>query len=185
MDRPLEIAFHHAPASDWAEQQIREHVDKLARRFPHLTGCRVSVEGLHHQHQHGNVYDVHVVLSVPGRDLAVSHEPKHLKEKAAHTDLAASIREAFRAAERQLLDYKGRLSEDTTPPSGSALAGRIEQLPAGADHGYLANAAGALLYFHRDSVTNGRFEALRVGDVVHYVEEEGDAGPVAAKIRVP
>ncbi|MBV8703407.1 MAG: cold shock domain-containing protein, partial [Acetobacteraceae bacterium] len=40
------------------------------------------------------------------------------------------------------------------------------------------------LYFHRDSVTNGRFEDLKQGQLVYYVEEEGDAGPVATKVRV-
>ena len=53
-----------------------------------------------------------------------------------------------------------------------------------ADHGYLLNATGSQLYFHRDSVTNGRFEDLREGQIVHYVEEEGDAGPVATKVRL-
>lgn len=108
MDRPLDIAFHNATPSAAIETVIREHVDKLERKYPHLTGCRVSVEALHQQHRTGNVYEVHIVLSVPGQDLAVSREPHHLKEKAAHTDLQASIREAFRAAERQLDSYKGR-----------------------------------------------------------------------------
>ena len=43
---------------------------------------------------------------------------------------------------------------------------------------------GTQLYFHRDSVTSGRFEELRRGTSVHYVEEDGDAGPVATKVRV-
>jgi cold shock CspA family protein/ribosome-associated translation inhibitor RaiA len=184
MERPLEIAFHNLPSSAWVEAEIRERVAKLEKRYPHLTGCRVSVEKLHNQHRTGNVYEVHVILSVPGRDLAVSREPRKAGEKAARTDLRASIQEAFRAAERQLEAFKGRMREDTTPPSGSALAGRIAQIEPGADYGYLLSAAGTQLYFHRDSVTNGRFDDLREGQAVHYVEEEGGAGPVATKVRV-
>ena len=48
----------------------------------------------------------------------------------------------------------------------------------------ILTSTGSQLYFHRDSVTNGRFEDLKQGDVVHYVEDEGDAGPVAVKVRL-
>ena len=68
--------------------------------------------------------------------------------------------------------------------TAEALSGRVVQLEPGQDHGYLLNALGTQLYFHRDSVTNGRFADLSAGDVVHYVEEAGDAGPVAAKVRL-
>ncbi|MBV8524373.1 MAG: cold shock domain-containing protein [Acetobacteraceae bacterium] len=54
----------------------------------------------------------------------------------------------------------------------------------GEDHGFNLTNTGTQLYFHRDSVMNGHFEKLRRGMPVHYVEEEGDAGPVAAKVRV-
>jgi cold shock CspA family protein len=57
-------------------------------------------------------------------------------------------------------------------------------LEPGVDHGFILNSTGSQLYFHRDSVTNGRFEDIREGDLVHYVEEDGDSGPVATKIRV-
>jgi len=184
MDRPLDIAFHNLQPSPAVETEIRAHVEKLEKHYGHLIACRVSVEALHRQHQTGNVFDVHVTMSVPGRDLAVSREPHKAKERFANPDIHASIREAFRAAERQLEAYKGRQREDTTGPTGSALAGQVTQLPPGADHGFLLTSTGSQLYFHRDSVTNGEFEQLRVGDAVHYVEEEGDAGPVATKVRV-
>ena len=110
MDRPLDIAFHNMDTSPELEAEIRQHVDKLAKLYDRLTACRVSVEALHQQHQTGNVYEVHVVMSVPGgHDLAVSHEPHRTRERYAHPDVRASLREAFHAAERQLQDYKGKL----------------------------------------------------------------------------
>ena len=60
----------------------------------------------------------------------------------------------------------------------------MAQLLPEADHGFILTATGTQLYFHRDSVTNGAFDKLAVGDPIHYVEEEGDAGPVATKVRV-
>ena len=50
------------------------------------------------------------------------------------------------------------------------------------DHTFILNNLGTQIYFHRDSLTRGTFEALKVGDHVHYVEEQSDAGPVATKV---
>jgi cold shock CspA family protein/ribosome-associated translation inhibitor RaiA len=185
MERPVDIVFHNTDRSETVEADIRARVEKLEKRFPHMTGCRVSIEGRDRQHHTGQAWDVHLVMSVPGQDLAVSREPHKNKGGSSHPDLAGSLREAFKAAEKQLDAYKARLSGEAVLPTGSALAGRIVQIEPGEDHGYLLNATGSQLYFHRDSVTNARFEDLREGDTVHYVEEEGDAGPVATKVRVP
>jgi cold shock CspA family protein len=184
MDRPLEIGFHNLTPSPSVEAEIRRRVERLETRCPRLVGCRVSVEGLHRQHRTGNVVEVHIVLSLPGRDLAVSHEPHRVKERYADPDLYTSVRDAFDAAERQLEAFKSMQREDTTPPSGSALTGEVTQIQPGDDYGFILNSLGTQLYFHRDSVTNAAFEDLRPGQTVHYVEEEGDAGPVATKVRV-
>jgi cold shock CspA family protein/ribosome-associated translation inhibitor RaiA len=184
MDRPLEITFHNMDVSPTLESEIRERVDVLEKRFGRLVGCRVSVEKLHNRHRTGNVFDVHVVMSVPGRDLVVSREPHKAKEKYASPDARTSVRDAFQAAERQLEDFKGRLREDTSTPSSHAMPGQVALIEPGTDHGFILTNTGTQLYFHRDSVTDGRFEDLRVGDSVHYVEEAGDAGPTATKVRI-
>lgn len=186
MDRPLEIAFHNLQASESVEAEIRRQVKRLEVRYGHLTGCRVSVEALHQQHQTGNLFEVHVTMSVPGRELAVSREPHHARERHAHPDVYTSLRDAFRAAEKQLEAYKARQSDHTLAPSpnAGALAGQIALIEPGADHGFLIDNVGTQLYFHRDSVTNGRFETLKRGDAVHYVPEDGSGGPVAIKVRL-
>ncbi|HWL80618.1 MAG TPA: HPF/RaiA family ribosome-associated protein [Roseomonas sp.] len=183
MDRPLDIAFHNMPSSSALEAEIRQGVDKLEKRYPQIIGCRVSVEALHQQHQTGNVYEVHIVLSVPGRELAVSREPQRAKERYANPDVRTSLRDAFKAAERQLESFKGKQREDTSKPSAGAVAGQVTLIEPGQDHGFILTNTGTQLYFHRDSVTDGRFEDLQEGDRVHYVEEQGDAGPTATKVR--
>jgi len=184
MDQPLEIAFHNLQPSPAIETELRRRVDKLERRFGRLVGCRVSVERLHSQHRTGNIFEVHITLGLPGRELAVSRPPQKAKQRYANPDIHASIRDAFDAAERQLEAFKGIVRSDTSPPSASALTGEVALIEPGADHGFILNSTGSQLYFHRDSVTNGRFEDLKPGATVRYVEEEGDAGPVASKVRV-
>jgi cold shock CspA family protein len=41
-----------------------------------------------------------------------------------------------------------------------------------------------LLYFHRNAVLIGDFDRLDRGDEVYYVEDLGDTGPIATKVRV-
>lgn len=184
MDQPLEIAFHNLQPSPSVEAELRQRVDKLERRFGRLIGCRVSVEKLHNQHRTGNLFEVHVSLAVPGQELVVSRQPHKAKERYANPDIRTSIRDAFDAAERQLEAFKGKVRSDTSAPSASALTGQVTLIEPGADHGFILNNVGTQLYFHRDSVTNGRFEELKEGDLVHYLEQEGDAGPVATKVRL-
>jgi cold shock CspA family protein len=184
MDRPLEIAFHGVDPSPSLEADIRQHVAKLDQRFPRLVGCRVSIEGLHNQHRTGNVYEVHIVLSVPGKDLAVSREPHKAKERYANPDVRTALRDAFKAAERQLQEHKWEIRSDTQAPSGHALLGRVSQLFPDRDYGFIRTPTSATeLYFHRDAVTNAEFTLLKLGDHVQYVEEMDDDGPVAKKVR--
>jgi cold shock CspA family protein len=79
---------------------------------------------------------------------------------------------------------KPRRPQDIVTPSGSALLGQVSQVMPDSDHGFILNNVGSQVYFHRDSVTSGDFASLKPGDSVHYVEEEGAAGPVATKVRI-
>ena len=181
MQIPLEIRYHHLDPSESLDAEIRTHVDKLERLYPRLTGCRVAVECQNRQHQTGNVCDVHVELSVPGAKLVVSREPHKAHQEYAHPDVRTALKEAFRAAERQLKDYK-RQQQGETKAHPAMLYATVTQLVPDDDHGLLMTATGALLYFNRTSVLSDEFAALRVGDAVHYVEVEGDNGPVASKV---
>jgi len=184
MERPLEIAFHNLDPSPSLEAEIRTRVEELAQRCADLVGVRVSVEGLHKQHQKGNVHEVHIVMSLPGHDLAVSREPHHAKERYADPDVWTAMRDAFKAAERQLESWKGKRRQDTSKPDAHMMTGQVALIEPGADHGFILTNTGTQVYFHRDSLTDGEFAALKRGDAVHYVEEEGDVGPTATKVRV-
>jgi len=49
---------------------------------------------------------VRIMLGLPGRELAVTHEPHHEKENRQNPDAYTAVRDAFRVAERQLQDAK-------------------------------------------------------------------------------
>jgi cold shock CspA family protein len=52
------------------------------------------------------------------------------------------------------------------------------------DHGFIAVSDGREIYFHRNSVTGGRFEDLKVGQEVRFSEGIGDKGPQAMSVRL-
>ena len=181
METPLEIVFHNMPSSAAIEAEIRERVDKLDRLYDRLVGCRVSVELLHRQHKTGNVYDVHVEMRVPGQELVVSREPHRAHQKYASPDVHTSLRDAFKAAERQLIEFKRRLNGEVKLHDES-FAGQVAQLYPAEDHGFILTHQGTQLYFHRNSLIDGDFDQLQRGDRVHFVETVGDTGPIASKV---
>jgi ribosome-associated translation inhibitor RaiA/cold shock CspA family protein len=181
MQTPLEIAFHNLPPSDQLEAVIRERAGKLERLYDRLTACRVSVEALHQQHQTGNVCEVHIVMTVPGQELVVSREPHRVKQRYAAPDVHTSIRDAFKAAERQLKEYKRRIRGDVKPHD-AMFQGQVSQLYPTEDYGFVLTSTGTQLYFHRNSMLGSDFDTLKRGDPVHYVEIDGDTGPIASKV---
>lgn len=181
MDEPLEIAFHNVESSDALEAEIRERFAKLEKLYDRLTSCRVSVEGLHKQHRTGNIYEVHIVMQVPGGELAATKPPQKVKERFQNPDIYTSLREAFDNAERQLISYKRQLAGEVKRHA-QLIQGQVAEMHRDEDYGYLLTAEGALLYFHRNSVIDDDFNAFQRGDVVHYVQGDGEAGPTAVKV---
>src|SRR5947199_4169737 len=134
---PLEIAFHNIESSDWAEQEIRARVADLERLYGRLVSCRVRIDQRAKDLTGTIPPVVPIELGIPGRhDLVVSHEPEHLLRKYKHPDLHKAINEAFRIAERQLLDLKeqrdGR-TKDAHHDSENQSLGQIADIDAGGD----------------------------------------------------
>jgi cold shock CspA family protein len=101
--------------------------------------------------------------------------------------LHKAINEAFRIAERQLLDLKeqrdGRTKAGNHDTENQSL-GQVAEITPEQDFGFLLTKEGGLLYFHRNSLLSGDFDDLKVGEYVHYNEDVGDTGPIATKVRV-
>ena len=185
LQTPLEIAFHNCQPSEAVEREIRERFAKLERLFDRMTSCRVSVEALHQQHRTGNVFDVHIDMLVPGHELVVSRAPHKAKERYASPDVYTSVRDAFEAAERQLIDYKEQLRGDVkVSEEQNYFSGQIAEIDPNGEFGFVLTNEGNQLYFHRHSLLDGDWEKLRRGVTVNYVEKDGDTGPTAAKVWI-
>ena len=101
MELPVQITFRNTDHSDAVETFLREKAAWLDSFYNRIIRCRVMVEVPHHRHRSGNPYHVRIELTVPGGELAISHEP-------AHKNPYLAIRETFDDARRQLQDYARR-----------------------------------------------------------------------------
>jgi ribosomal subunit interface protein len=101
MQVPLEIVFHNVERSAAVEAAVRERVAKLEQFAENITSCRVTVEAPHKNHEQGNLFSVRVDLRFPGGEAVANRSPS---ENHAHEDVYVALRDAFKAARRQLQD---------------------------------------------------------------------------------
>jgi cold shock CspA family protein/ribosome-associated translation inhibitor RaiA len=181
MQVPLQITFRHMESSAALAARIRGRVDELERFFDRIISCRVVVESRHPRHQQGNLFGVRVELGVPGREIVVGRDPA---AHHAHEDAHVAVRDTFDALRRLLEDHvregRGEVKLHAVPDHG-----RIARLLADRDCGFIVTAdGGGEIYFHRNSVANGGFDRLAVGDAVRFVAQhaESSQGPQASTV---
>ena len=99
---PLQITAKNLEMTDAIDAAERKKAEKLEHFSDLLTSCRVVVE-CPHRHQHkGVLYNVHIDLTLPGKELAITREPAE--------DLYVAIRDAFDVATRQVREYMQKRS---------------------------------------------------------------------------
>jgi cold shock CspA family protein len=180
MKIPLQITFHDVPHSDAVEEKIREAAGGLEQFYDDIMSCRVVVEAPHRKHRKGKLYHLRIDLSVPGDEIVVNREPG---DRNAHGDIYVMVRDAFVAAERQLIEYtrkkQGDVKRDTAAPHAY-----VDKIFPEDGYGFIRTIDDREVYFHRNSVLNDAFERLKSGMEVRFTEEEGEKGPQASTIDV-
>lgn len=98
MQHPIRITSRDFALTAAIETLIRKRAERLDSYFDRITSCHVvlSAPNVKH-HRGGGPFDVHIVMHVPGGELAVNRQHGE--------DLSLAVRGAFDAARRRLLDY--------------------------------------------------------------------------------
>jgi cold shock CspA family protein/ribosome-associated translation inhibitor RaiA len=180
MHLPLQITFRHMEPSPALEARIRQLAEKLDHYSQEIMSCRVVIEAPHKHHHQGTLYTVHLDITSPSGEIAVTRD-QH--DKHAHEDAHVALRDAFRAAERQIEQRVQKLRRETKE-HGTVPHGRIRELYPTLDYGRIEASDGRDIYFHRNSVKEGSFDQLMVGAEVRFNEESGDDGPQASTVHV-
>jgi cold shock CspA family protein len=127
------------------------------------------------------LFRVRVDLKVPGGEIVVGRDPE---AHHTHEDVYVAIRDAFDATRRLLEDHvrqgRGDVKLHAVPAHG-----RIVRLLPDRDCGFILSATDSSeIYFHRNSVTNGGFDQLVVGDEVRFIAQHSASaeGPQASTV---
>ena len=105
MSFPLTLTFRNLTPSPTIESFVRRWAAKLETAYDRIERCTVVIERPHLRQHQGQRYAVHITLAIPGPDINVSRD--HAID-GAHEDIYVAIRDAFRAARRQLEDHARR-----------------------------------------------------------------------------
>ena len=116
MQIPLHIKFHNLEPSPASEAAVRKHAEKLELFRDDIVSCRVTVESPHKHQRKGRLYHIVIDVRTEGDEVAVSRMPD---DESAHEDIYVAIRDAFKAARRQLQDRlkirRGHVKKHVTP----------------------------------------------------------------------
>lgn len=198
MQLPISVTFRGLPPTYWIENMVRRRVARLETFCRDIIGCHVIIEVPHRHHQEGNRFEVHIDLTVPREEIAVTHGGnlhaaarqleehewvKQLDVDATRKDLNLVVKEAFDVARRRLQDYARRRRLEVKRHAEPA-RGRVIRWSPVDQFGRIAAADGHEVYFHVNSVVGSGLKRLRVGSPVEFVEERGDKGPQASTVKV-
>lgn len=181
MQVPLEITHRNIDKSDAVEQAIRDHAAKLEKLCGgRLNSCRVAVERPNKHPTSGSDFRIRIDLTVaPRHELAVSRDPN---QGDIHDDIYMAVRDAFDMARKRVKRVLDEQRGEVKSHPEQQVAGVISQL--GPEFGFIQSAEGREIYFHPHSVVDDKFEDLREGMGVAFMEEPGEKGPQASTVRV-
>jgi cold shock CspA family protein/ribosome-associated translation inhibitor RaiA len=181
MEAPVELEFQDMVAKPETRESITAHVKRLEQRYGRITACRVVIKGPGNRHQTGGQYDVNIRLALPdGREVNVGRTPK---ADERHADLSFAINDAFKRARRRLQDHARRMEGMVKSHEPQSIGTVVRFDPEGG-FGFLRSNDGREVYFHRNSVIDGRFADLAIGTRVVFVDEIGEKGPQATTVRL-
>lgn len=177
----IEISYRDVPKTDEMDDLIRTKADKLLRFCEDIVSCRVAVERRQQRQKLGNPHRVRIEVTLPpGKSLVVTKDPG---EAAPHEPVITTVRDAFKAMERQVKEANSRRrGEVKAHEEPVALVARL--FPS-EGYGFLITNEGREIYFHRNSVAQGdSFHEMAVGTEVRFTETMGNDGPQASTVRV-
>ena len=181
MQIPLEYAFQNVEPTEKIKALLHEKTNQLEKFHSGITSCRVHIRAPHQRQKTGNLFEVTIEVRIPGATLTVRADQRDMGE---HEHLDVAVRDAFAAMAKKLNRKKQTARGDVKVHEG-LLQGKVVELNHAQGFGQIAATDHRLIYFHKNSVTDGSFEDLSPGDAVEMVVqiEESEIGPQASTVR--
>lgn len=180
MQVPVQVSFDDIPASDKVRSQVEAAAVALEQFHDHITSCRVALSAPDQRHRAGVLFDIRISVRMPPRREIVVSRKTHDHPEREHLDVA--LRESFALVRRQVQDavrnLRGDVKVHVEPDHG-----KVAKLFGVDGYGFIETPDGQEIYFHRNSVVNGGFDKLTIGQEVRFVEAMGDKGPQASTVK--
>lgn len=172
MQVPIQVTFRDVKHSPGVDSHIQEKSEKLNQMIDNIISCQVVVEYVSKQQQSGNLYNVRIVVTVPGHEFVSTHNHDE--------NMYVSIREAFDDMTRQLEECSKMMHRKVKnhPPICEGRVARIFDN----GFGFIETANGDEYYFNENNVVHPQFAHLRVGEHVRFIEHMGDEGLQAHRV---
>ena len=125
-----------------------------------------------------------VEIDVPGHKPIVAKGEQDRREMKG--DKSAIINRVFEAVERQLEQTAAIKNKEVKSHGSAGDTGVVVRIVPDQNYGFVEMKDSPDLYFTRDVVSAGAFDALKVGTVVHVTRaaSEGPMGPQASSIKL-
>lgn len=165
------ITIRDIPRSAALEDYLLKKCQKLEKFHRRIQSCHVIV-GIPQKHKHqGKLFDVHIDLTVPGKEVVVNRKQNE--------DVYVAIRSAFAAATRQLEQHaqkkRGAVKHHDTMRKGS-----VSKLFHQEGYGFIEDELGNEYYF--SELTVPHFHQFKIGDTVFFMEVVTDDGLQASRV---
>jgi len=102
---PVEISYRNLESSEFIEQKVKQRMEHLELICNEINRAHVVLGSPHHHKKHGNQYQVHIELYVPGTELNAT---RNVGAPKAHENFYVALRDAFDAMETQLKRWKDK-----------------------------------------------------------------------------
>lgn len=117
----IETTFRDMSPSPALQAAAERWVARLEHVSNRIVACHVSIERPHRHHLHGSPFQINVVMTVPGGQIAVSNQ--------TNLDAYVALADAFRAARRQLLQHVDEQRHFVKGPAGGHYTGFVANKP--------------------------------------------------------
>ncbi len=175
MQVPLQITMRNVDHSQAVEERIREKANKLNKFSDDIISCQVVVEKGQGHRQNGMLHNIRLHVCLPGKDLVINRNEQE--------NLYLAIREAFVDMVRKV-EESSRISQGDVKHHPPIVHGEIARLFTEDEFGFIVSANGDEYYFNADNLVKHRFDHLKIGMPVHFIEKMGNEGLKACRVSV-
>jgi cold shock CspA family protein/ribosome-associated translation inhibitor RaiA len=179
METPFEIEYLGFAPNESQKFLFQKKIAELEKRFGRIATGRISVKSPSGHHRSGGLYEVNIRLRLPaGKEVDISRTPD---ADERHADFQFAVNDAFKRAQRQLQKHAQHLEGEVKTHEAKPV-GTVTKLFE--NHGFLEDADGLEIYFHKNSVLDRGFSKLKLGTRAVFTEEQGEQGPQASTVEI-